>query len=234
MTERETLAAEHALRLLEGEELMNAHRLMAEDPSFGDEVRWWEEQIAPLSEELGERPVSADLWPRIVARLETYAGGKVIELRRRLRQWRVGAIAAAVAAAVLLGIQLRPQAPLPQPAPQRPVASPILLASLTATETADALTVAYRPESRELIVTPGRIAAPAERVRELWLIPAGAQPISLGTVDAAGVRRRTLDAPLAARFEAGAIVALSDEPLGGSPTGQPTGAVLATGTVATI
>jgi anti-sigma-K factor RskA len=68
----------------------------------------------------------------------------------------------------------------------------------------------------------------------LWLIPEGGQPLSLGVVSAEGVQRRVLEPALALRFAAGATVAVSDEPEGGSPTGQPTGDVLAAGSLSTV
>ena len=46
LTDRERLAAEHAMRLLEGEELLQARGLMASDPGFADEVAEWEEKLS--------------------------------------------------------------------------------------------------------------------------------------------------------------------------------------------
>jgi anti-sigma-K factor RskA len=108
-------------------------------------------------------------------------------------------------------------------------AAPILVASLVGEEAPEALTVAYRPDTRQLVINPARVAAPANRDRQLWLIPEGQQPVSLGLVNERGVQRRVVPAAVAALFARGATIALSDEPTGGSPTGQPTGAVLAAG-----
>lgn len=60
------------------------------------------------------------------------------------------------------------------------------------------------------------------RVYELWLILDGNTPQSLGTFDDNAI----LDAGM---LEAGATLAVSLEPVGGSPTGAPTGPVLAVG-----
>lgn len=236
MNEQSRLAAEYVLRLLQGEELMEARRRIASDPDFAADVAWWEARLAPLFDEVGEEPVSPQLWQRIAEELEGGSGGTVVQLRRQLSRWRAGAVAAAAAAAVLLAIQLRPEPPAPS-IPTRPNAAqpaPLLVASLAGEEAPEAMTVAYRPETRELVITPARIAAPAERTRELWLIPEGGQPLSLGLVSADAIQRRTLTPTLAARFAAGATVAVSDEPEGGSPTGQPTGAVLAAGSLSTV
>lgn len=235
MSEQSALAAEYVLRLLDGEELLEARRLLAGDPDFASEVAWWEERFAPLSDEIDDVPVPPAVWERIAERLDAGTGGTVVALKRQLVRWRAGAAMAAAAAAVLLVLQLQPQ-----PAgevPPRPAAvrsAPLLVASLAGEDAPEALTVTFRPDTRELVVTPARIVAPAQRARQLWLIPEGAQPISLGLVEADGVQRRTLAPTLAARFAAGATVAVSDEPAGGSPTGQPTGSVLAAGSLSTV
>jgi anti-sigma-K factor RskA len=227
MSEDIPLAAEYVLRLLDGAELLDARRRVAEDPAFAAEVAWWEERLAPLFDEFAEEAPSPELWPRILRRLDE-PGAAVVVLKRKLARWRAAATAAAVAAAVLLGLQLRPEAPAPAPLPQAQPA-PLLVASLVGEDAPEALTVAFRPNERELVITPARVEAPSGRARQLWLIPDGGQPISLGLVASDGVQRRTLPAAIATRFASGAIIAVSDEPTGGSPTGQPTGAVLATG-----
>lgn len=226
------LAAEYVLRLLEGADLLEAQRRVATDPAFAAEVSWWEERLAPLFDEFADEPPSSELWAKILRRLDE-PGAKVLVLKRQLARWRAAAAVAAVAAIVLLGLQLRPEPPLPAPVPQvRP--APLLVASLVGEEAPEALTVAYRPDERELVITPARVRAPAGRSRQLWLIPEGAQPISLGLVASEGLQRRVLTAAVASRVASGATIALSDEPSGGSPTGQPTGAVLASGGLSSI
>lgn len=228
------LAAEYVLRLLEGEDLLAARRRLEADPAFADEVAWWEERLAPLFDEFADEAPSPDLWPRILRRLDE-PGASVVVLKRKLARWRAAAAVTAVAASVLLGLQLRPEPPLPAPAPApqaRP--APLLVASLVGEEAPEVLTVAYRPDERELVITPARIRAAADRARQLWLIPEGGQPISLGLVASEGVQRRVLPAAVAARVASGATIAVSDEPGGGSPTGQPTGAVLAAGGLSSV
>lgn len=235
MSERLPLAAEHALRLLEGEELMEARGLVASDPAFAADVAWWEENLAPLFEDIADEPTSASLWTRVADRLDRPMAS-VAALKRQVAGWRLATGAAAAAAAILLALQLRPDAPLPLPlpAPEQARPAPLLVASLVGDDAPEALTVAFRPDSRELVITPARVETSASRARQLWLIPAGGQPLSLGLIEREGVQRRMLDVTLAARFAEGGTIAVSDEPLGGSPTGQPTGAVLATGGLGTV
>ncbi len=79
----------------------------------------------------------------------------------------------------------------------------------------------------QLRVTPLQpVAIGANNSLQLWLIPAGQQPVSLGLLNV----HETTQLKLAARDTLkNAVIAVSLEPQGGSPTGQPTGPVLYSG-----
>ena len=67
------------------------------------------------------------------------------------------------------------------------------------------------------------------RVLELWGIPAdGTGPVSLGVLPETETAEILVPEALFGKAE-GLTLALSDEPVGGSPTGAPTGDVLAIG-----
>ena len=80
-----------------------------------------------------------------------------------------------------------------------------------------------------LSITPLRPnAVAAQNSLQLWLIPAGKAPISLGLLQSdiptnVALRNNTLPPD--------AMIAISLEPKGGSPTGQPTGPVLYSGKI---
>jgi anti-sigma-K factor RskA len=61
---------------------------------------------------------------------------------------------------------------------------------------------------------------------ELWALPKGGAPVSLGVLPATGASSRMLTAMQKQALASSSQVAVSIEPRGGSPTGQPTGAVL--------
>jgi anti-sigma-K factor RskA len=71
-------------------------------------------------------------------------------------------------------------------------------------------------------------ARPAGRDYELWALPKGGNPVSLGILPAEGTSTRALTAVQKAALGASIQLAVSIEPPGGSPTGQPTGAVVFT------
>jgi anti-sigma-K factor RskA len=61
---------------------------------------------------------------------------------------------------------------------------------------------------------------------ELWALPKGAAPVSLGILPAAGTSSRTLTLMQKRALALSSQVAVSIEPLGGSPSGQPTGTIV--------
>ncbi|TNE40885.1 MAG: anti-sigma factor, partial [Alphaproteobacteria bacterium] len=76
--------------------------------------------------------------------------------------------------------------------------------------------------------------APARgRSFELWLIEGGNAPVSLGLVPDKARGNVKVPAALQHKF-ANAVLAISDEPEGGSPTGKATGPVLALGQLSAI
>jgi anti-sigma-K factor RskA len=82
-----------------------------------------------------------------------------------------------------------------------------------------------------------RVLAPWSGVEgkalELWALPKDGKPRSLGLVRNAGETRLVLAAN-DARLAGMTALAVSLEPGGGSPTGQPTGPVLCSGAVAAL
>jgi Uncharacterized protein conserved in bacteria len=85
--------------------------------------------------------------------------------------------------------------------------------------------------ARMVVVPATPVAFAQGRAPQLWLIPAGGKPISVGMIARDRPTTLALDAALLARLGPTAALAVSVEPLGGSPTGQPTGAVIAKGTI---
>jgi anti-sigma-K factor RskA len=70
------------------------------------------------------------------------------------------------------------------------------------------------------------VRVPDARSRELWALPEGGAPVSLGLMPASGSIDLALDDRQRAALAAAKNIAVSDEPAGGSPTGAPTGEVL--------
>lgn len=228
----ELLAGELSLGLLENKERAAARARQEREPAFARMVAEWDERFAPLLDEVAPVIPDAGLWDRIRAELDAQANvAPILQTRRRgTNFWRAYSIAiTAVAAALLLAIGLdrardTPVAPTPTPAETR-----TLIASLASEDGPTRLVVSYQSGTPSLLVTPAGLSAAAGRAYQLWLISPSGTPQSLGLVDAGGPQRVPLAPPLLGAFDGNATLAVSVEPAGGSPTGQPTGPVILSG-----
>jgi anti-sigma-K factor RskA len=105
-----------------------------------------------------------------------------------------------------------------------------MVATLSAEGSAARLVATWSPGSRDLVVAAAAGPAPEPgRGHELWLIPADGKPRPMGMMPRAGAMHMTLPEPMAAGLRAGVTLAVSVEPERGSPTGLPTGPVIAAG-----
>jgi anti-sigma-K factor RskA len=81
-----------------------------------------------------------------------------------------------------------------------------------------------------LVIVPAALLTADPRAFELWLIPAGDnRPHSLGLIQPGQPIRLEIPRELAGRLTRDATLAVSLEPPGGSPSGPPTGPVIAAG-----
>jgi len=86
--------------------------------------------------------------------------------------------------------------------------------------------------SRYLTLKAVAPVAPApDRALELWMLPEGGHPRSLGLIPASGVGRIALQAPVGIALQNIPALAVSLEPAGGSRTREPTGPFLYSGAV---
>ena len=69
---------------------------------------------------------------------------------------------------------------------------------------------------------------------ELWMIEGKNAPVSMGVIPAGATAHLVGHARDRAEARPGAVLAISLEPAGGSPTGQPTGPVVAAGDLKSI
>ncbi|MCD6061837.1 MAG: hypothetical protein K0S16_2148 [Moraxellaceae bacterium] len=116
-------------------------------------------------------------------------------------------------------------APVPAPVPVSDVA-------VLSTDQAEPVWIVRR-RGNDVLELSGLAAVdvPADRDLELWAIPEGGAPQSLGVIRRSEATKAevALGAEAQARLAGGKVLAISLEPAGGSPTGAPTGPVLYTG-----
>ena len=230
--DQEALAAELALGLLEGEARADALRRNLADPAFAAAVDAWRVRLDPMYDEFASVP-PAHLWPAIEARLAPGLARSDAAASRQIRRWRwlaagSGALAASFAAAFLFA---RPE---PVTIVREVVRAPTEVAVAQLGGKAGTLLAAnYEPDDgalrvRAIIVPEGPL------VPELWVIPAGGAPQSLGLLDGHGVTKVTVPARLRALLIDGATLAVTMEPVEGAPHTAPSSAPIATGTISRI
>ncbi len=204
------LAAEYALGLLQGPLQEEAHRRMGTDAHFAARVRRWQEDFSLMALALDPVPPSRGAKAELMKRL--------FPARKRSRALLPGLLAALAAFAMVVYLVVPP--------PQDP--GPSFIAELQPAERSYLVTAALRTgETAVLDLTRDAGAvAPDGRATELWAILPDQAPISLGLVPE-DARWSVILPEALARDPAQLTLALSDEPAGGSPTGAPTGAVLA-------
>lgn len=233
------IAAEWALGLLEGEELLAARGKYATDPQFAWRKEWWDDWFAPLSDGIPGAEPGAHVWDGIAARVTAARAtegepqgpaSNVIALEARVRLWqRVAGLSSIAAAALLAWVALTPsQSPVAPPA-QIAAAAP-LAATVPIGDTGLRLDVTYIPETKRMVVGAVGLKADGVHDHELWLVPSDGSPLqSLGVVKPGEVRSMTLPAPVVAKLGDGASLVLTREPIGGKPAGKDAGPVVAKG-----
>ncbi len=231
MNDPEILAAEYALGLLEKEELLAARARIARDPAFAEAVARWDARLAPLLDEIDGAHPPADLWARIEAELpDARPTGEIVALRRSVRRWQwltgISAAAAAMLAVFSGTFVAERQAPAPDRSP--------LVASIPLSGTPLRLGLTYLPANGELLVAADGLAADGVHDHQLWLISESGEPVSLGLVVPGKSTRVDLREEIADDLRHGSTIAISREPLGGSPDALPSGPVVASGTLADI
>ena len=228
--EDDLLAAELALNLLETTDRPAAASRLADDVPFRAAYARWQDLAAAMIGTHEETP-RPSVWTAIQARLP--ANEQVTAKRSNVRWWQASTAVASIAAVTLGAIALRPPPPPIIVAPPRPApAAPALVAVLVGDKDNGAIAVSYDRTNDRLILTPTRLSI-GKRDAELWVIgtEVGAKPRSLGIIPATEIAKRSPHGELARQIVAGATLAVSAEPIGGSTTGQPTGPVLYLGKV---
>jgi anti-sigma-K factor RskA len=169
----------------------------------------------------------ASVWQAISARLAANDDAAPAASQAATRLWRtLTLVASAVAASLGLILVTRPTAEVPK----TETTQPLLVASLQDEKTTTAVTISVEQAGGRLLITPVRL--PSEgRAPELWIIPRDGTPRSLGVIRAGLPGRLTVPRSHQAHIHSGATFAITLEPLGGSPTGAPTGPITASGKI---
>lgn len=217
------LAAQYALGTLPARARARLARMAQTDTVVAAAIRSWEQRLSPLAD--GAPPItpSPRLWKVIALRLglEPVRATTPVTWWNRVGLWRGLALASFVASFALALSLLAPRPAGPEQA---------IVAVLAGPDAKPALIATMARGDRVLTVkTIDAAVVPPDKVLELWMLPTGQPPRSLGVLAPGAVARITLPSLPDVAFANVPALAVSLEAAGGSTTGAPQGPVLYSG-----
>jgi anti-sigma-K factor RskA len=232
----DVLAGEFVLGVLDTAQRRQLQARMATDRAFAARVAEWERRFAPLLSHIPPVEAPPQVWAGVCARLgwtahaaETAPDG----FWQRLNFWRGATLLSCVLALAAVAFSVeRSLNPTPQTiaGQTEPAAKPVT--PLQHDDGTPGWLASVDAARGTVLMVPVPAAPdPQGRVPELWLIPAGKAPVSLGAVSIN--RSHTVPVPQGARaaLVAGSILAITLEPAAGIPHAAPSSAVIAKGTI---
>ncbi len=221
-TPDDVLAGEYALGLLDPAGRAAVERRASQEPDFAARLTFWRNEFSAFDEAYEPVQPPNHLFQKIEKRLHGTEGPSWWS---DLAFWRSLALGVTSALVILIAVTVNELA-LP-PAVQ-------MVTVLESEEGGLNSVVLYDPLSSTLRVTVLDTPAGNGSDAELWLVREAGAPVSLGILPRSGRLERTIREELHVLVRPGATFAVSLEPEGGSPTGEVSGPVIATGRLAEI
>lgn len=225
-TEKLERAGDYVLGLMEGAEREAFEVDLQRDPELAGMVARLQSQLGAL-DDTAKGASDPALWHRIEARIATLPQQGTIGVPPAANENRKGwtaraSVAASVVGALAIGFFAGTALP---PRPAAPVVIAVLLDPNDASP--GAIIEAFSDDSVRLVPLED-FEVPAGQVLEVWTLPdADTGPVSLGTLDmATDTRLAGPELPLPGD---GQLYEITLEPAPRSPTGRPTGPILAKG-----
>lgn len=233
--ERDALAGEYVLGLLDETEFAAAEHRLDTDSDFAASVERWRQHFFALDATTTPLAPSVDLWPRIeaglagllqpaasaaTARPAMAGSSRLADWWNSLFVWRGAAFAGALAT-VILTIGLFG-------ALDRARRQPLMVAVLLTDTNVAAAVVNTFADGRVEMLPLQSIDVPAGKALEIWTLwDRAVGPRSVGLIDRARSTPLRLDNLPLGRDQ---LFEITLEPASGSPTGRPTGPIIAKGT----
>jgi anti-sigma-K factor RskA len=223
-------AAEYVLGVLDAGPRLAAESRILTDRAFADLVADWQRRFAPLTLELPPVEVPSRVWMRIRERLgwplDEPSGSPAA---RSLSFWRLAAGVAATVALGLLAVDFVPRWTAPRVS-EGQFANAVTTLSRDDGSPGWLATVDARRGTLLMVPVPSAPDAQG-RAAELWLIPPGQAPRSLGRVFFDRAHTVAVPATWRADLTSNAVLAISLEPAAGIPHAAPTGPIVAKGAI---
>jgi anti-sigma-K factor RskA len=211
-----SLAGEYVLGTLDAAERMDVERRRAGETDLESSIQAWQSWLMPLAEVQPVQP-SPQLWQLLSARL--FADDPLRHMQKRVQRWRRFALAASLAAVIAIGVDMfAPHAVAPR-----------MDVAMLPTKTGAAFMVSMNEQDHSMTVSMQGGDMPKDRSYQLWMIMNDKVPHPMGVMASATTVMRPDISHFALDDVRGATLAISLEPMGGSPTGMPTGEIISTG-----
>lgn len=215
-------AAEYVLGLLDAAERAAFEARLAGDAAARAELAFWQSRFSELDDAFVAVPAPPATYGAIAARL--FPAPARPRFWDSLLVWRSLAGGALAVAVVALGFAMT------RPVPLSPSEFAIQMVAALEMEGSPARFVALYDQATgavRLTVLSGE--ATPDKDYELWAIGGDGKPMSMGVIPASGRTEMVLTADHRDMIAPGTVLAVTLEPKGGSPTGAPTGPMMAKG-----
>ncbi len=221
----DAVAAEYVLGALGAEDRATAARRIETDAEFARLVDRWEVTLAPMAGTYAPAEPPASVKQAIDRRLFASTAAPTVQkagIWSSLAFWR--GLTAAAFAALAIYVALPMLAP---PVPDAPAER--LVASLAPQQSDVHYFVVYDARTQDIGLSHVTGERAVDRDFELWVIEGNQAPQSVGVIPAGSNVHLAVSQEIQRKIGSGAVFAISLEPKGGSPTGAPTGPVVAAG-----
>jgi anti-sigma-K factor RskA len=222
------LAAHYALGTLRGPARQRFARLCQQIPEAMQAVQRWEDRLLELARDIAPVKPPAIVWQKVRQRLGHARVTEQSSWSIPSTWWHRTQLAFAAGVAVFalsMGVWTLLN-----------IATTDTVALFADQQQTELWRVEARTARDELVVTrSATLALDDQQDYELWALPdSGAAPVSLGLMPKSGKRALALTAAQRLALAGASKIAISLEPIGGSPIGTPTGPVLYVTNVARV
>lgn len=219
----EYLASEYVLGTMVGKARRRFERLKMESYRIRRAVWEWEQRLYPITEGVEAIQPPATMWGKIKRRIQPVPDEKPSGVWQSLTLWRSWGALTTFATAALLIIAFNSGQFSKLGAPEN------YMAVFNNSDAEPLWIISSDLSTGELSIRAvNAAAAVTDKEFELWMLPAdNSPPRSLGLMPVQGGKQQYSIAPaMATVLRSAKGLAVSVEPIGGSPTGLPTGDVL--------
>lgn len=236
----DVLAGEFVLGVLDTAQHRVVQARLESDRALAQRVAEWERRLGPWLADIEPVEAPEQVWARICARLGWNEGARAPSgFWQSLSFWRAATVLSTVVALAAIAWTLQiahapTQAPpivLQQPPAQpEPGAKPVT--PLAHDDGTPGWLASVDPSHGTVLMVPVPSAPDSQgRITELWLIPAGKAPRSLGLVSINKSHTVTVPEDVRAALVAGSVLAVTLEPASGVPHAAPSGPIIAKGAI---